>query len=80
MKKKIPAQKLEPWEKELQQEAHRALDWKIRHGGARAGAGRKPKDYVKTVLNLSPQARKKLEKLAGEGSLSEAANKVLAKA
>ena len=75
MNKTIPNQKLEDWEKDLQQDAHLAL--KLKHGGARKGAGRKPKDYIKTVVNLSPAARRKLEEIAGTGTLSDAANKVL---
>ncbi len=57
---------------ELEQAAENAL---AERGGARPGAGRPPKDYIKTNLLLSPAARKKLEKLKKEtGSLSEAAN------
>jgi hypothetical protein len=37
---------------------------KRRRGGARPGAGRKPKDYVATMLNLTPEARSRLESLA----------------
>ncbi len=37
---------------------------KRRRGGARPGAGRKPKDYVATMLNLTPGARTRLESLA----------------
>mgnify|MGYP005872342737 CR=1 FL=1 len=75
MKREIPNQNLESWEKKLAADAHASLE--IRRGGARAGAGRKGKDYVKTVVNLRPEARQKLETLAAGGTLSEAANKLL---
>jgi len=75
MKKKLPNQKLEEWEKELREDAHLSLEKK--RGGARAGAGRKSKEYVKTVVNLRPEARQKLEALAAGGTLSDAANKLL---
>lgn len=72
----IPPQHLEDWEKELREDAHKALS-ASKKGGARLGAGRKSKRYVKTALNLTPDARANLEKLAGEGTLSDAANKLL---
>jgi len=75
MKKEIPNQNLEKWEQTLRADAHLSIDTK--RGGARAGAGRKAKDYVKTVVNLRPEAREKLEALAAGGTLSEAANKLL---
>lgn len=60
---------------ELKKDAHASL--KKKRGGARAGAGRKGKDYIKTVVNLRPEARRRLEALAAGGSLSDAANKLL---
>jgi hypothetical protein len=75
MKKELPNQNLEKWEEEMRKDAHLSLEKK--RGGLRAGAGRKPKNYVKTVVNLRPEAREKLEKLAAGGTLSEAANKLL---
>lgn len=71
----LPDQKLEEWEEELRQDAHASL--KKKRGGARAGAGRKGKNYVKTVVNLRPEARSRLEALAAGGSLSDAVNKLL---
>jgi len=54
------------------------LDLKERRGGARKGAGRPKKDYIKTNLLLSPEARQRLEELSQEtGSLSAAANQLL---
>ena len=75
MKQELPKQRLESWEKELREDAHLALEKK--RGGARVGAGRKSKEYVKTVVNLHPDARKKLVELAAGGSLSVAANRLL---
>lgn len=75
MKKELPNQNLEECEMELKKDAHASL--KKKRGGARAGAGRKGKDYIKTVVNLRPEARRRLEALAAGGSLSDAANKLL---
>lgn len=48
-------------------------------GGKREGAGRPPREYVKTSLLLSIKARAKLEKIARQtGTLSAAAEKAIA--
>jgi len=53
------------------QAAQRSLA-KLR-GGKRAGAGRKPRDYVKTTVLIAPDVRQKLTLLAARhGSLSRA--------
>ncbi len=50
-----------------------------RRGGARPGAGRKPKAYVATMLNLTPEARATLERLAATeaGGMSAVVNRLL---
>lgn len=45
----------------------------LSHGGVRSGAGRKPKNSVKTLLSLEPAAREKLEEIAKEKKLSMSA-------
>ena len=54
-------------------------DLKRRRGGARPGAGRKPKEYVATMLNLTPAARRRLESLADgkAGGMSGVVNRLL---
>ena len=54
-------------------------DLKRRRGGARPGAGRKPKDYVATMLNLTPEARSRLESLAEgqQGGMSGVVSRLL---
>jgi len=50
----------------------------LRRGGARAGAGRKPRPHVRTTVLLAPAVRAKLERLAKrEGSLSAAVEKLV---
>lgn len=47
-------------------------------GGRRSGSGRKPRESRRTVVLLSPAARKHLEKLATKtGSLSSAVEKAV---
>ncbi len=46
---------------------------KVIHGGKRDGAGRKPREYVRTTVLLTPLVREKLETLALQhGGLSRA--------
>jgi hypothetical protein len=56
---------------QVRQAAQRSLA-KLR-GGKRAGAGRKPREYVKTTVLIAPDVRQKLTFLAARhGSLSRA--------
>lgn len=50
----------------------------IQRGGARPGAGRKPRPHIRTTVLLDPKIRAKLDRLATrEGSLSAAVEKLV---
>ena len=53
-----------------------------KRGGARPGAGRKPKDTLPVSLRLTPEAREKLKKLAKgrPGGMSGVVNRLIAAA
>lgn len=49
------------------------------HGGARPGSGRKPKDTIPTTINLTPESKAILKKLAKKqpGGMSGAINRLI---
>ena len=64
---------------QVRQAAQRSLA-KLR-GGKRAGAGRKPREYVKTTVLIAPDVRQKLTILAARhGSLSRAVEEAVREA